>query len=299
VADPDTRVPYAAVLALIERAATALDDVSYGLRLGASYGLREGGLLGFVLLNSPTLSDAIANLQRYFRVVGDGEELEVEWDGPHVAVRFREADFAMRGARHNSEYIAAILVRAFREMTRKRLSPVRAEFMHGRPNAKIAYDQYLGCEVRFHAVWDALIYDAEAIRLPVIGADDRLLKVLERACRQILGPAPKKRDLVKDIRKLMTERLTKGHFRIDDVARDLGMSSKTLERRLADKDETFTELLGAIRRDLARHYVRETDFRLDQIAYLTGYSEPAALVRAFKRWTGTTPMQYRAAQDHS
>jgi AraC-like DNA-binding protein len=104
---------------------------------------------------------------------------------------------------------------------------------------------------------------------------------------------------VKDIRKLMTEWLTKGHFRIDDVARDLGMSSKTLERRLADKDETFTELLGAIRRDLARHYVRETDFRLDQIAYLTGYSEPAALVRAFKRWTGTTPMQYRAAQDHS
>lgn len=293
VADPDSRVSYAAVLALIERAAAALDDVSYGLRLGASYGLREGGLLGFVLLNSPTLSDAIANLQRYFRVVGDGEDLEIERSGPHVAMRFREADIALRGARHNSEYIAAIIVRAFREITRKRLSPVRAEFMHGRPNAKVAYNQYLGCEVRFHAEWDALIYDAKAIRLPVIGADDKLLKVLERACRQILGPVPKKRDLVNDTRKLMTERLTTGSVRIDVIARDLGMSSKTLERRLADKDETFTELLDTIRRDLAQHYLRETDFRLDQVAYLTGYSEPAALVRAFKRWTGTTPMQYR------
>lgn len=59
------------------------------------------------------------------------------------------------------------------------------------------------------------------------------------------------------------------------------------------KGETFTELLDRIRRELAEHYVRETDFRLEQVAYLTGYSEPAALVRAFKRWTGTTPMQFR------
>ena len=293
VADPDARVPYSAVLALIERAATALDDVSYGLRLGASHGLREGGLLGFVLLNSPTLSDAIANLQRYFRVVGDGEDLEIERSGPCVAVRFREADFNLRGARHNSEYIAAIIVRAFRDMTRKRLSPVRAEFMHGRPNAKVAYDQYLGCEVRFQAEWDALIYDAEAIRLPVIGADDRLLKVLERACRQILGPVPKKRDLVHDTRELVTERLTKGSVRIDDIARALGMSSKTLERRLAEKGTAFGILLDDIRKGLAIRYLGDTSFRLDQVAYLTGYSEPAALVRAFKRWTGTTPMQYR------
>jgi hypothetical protein len=62
--------------------------------------LREGGLLGFVLLNSSTLADAIANLQRYFRVVGDGEELEVERSGSQIALRFRETDFAQRGLRH-------------------------------------------------------------------------------------------------------------------------------------------------------------------------------------------------------
>src|SRR5262249_1674730 len=140
VVDPDARIPYAAVLALIERASTTLEDASYGLRLGASYGLREGGLLGFVLLNSPTLMDAIVNLQRYFHVVGDGEDLEIERDGPHMVLRFRETDPALRGLRHNSEYIAAIIVRAFREMTRKPVSPVRVEFMHGQPNAKIGYD---------------------------------------------------------------------------------------------------------------------------------------------------------------
>jgi AraC-like DNA-binding protein len=293
VADPDARIPYVAVLGLIERAASTLGDASYGLRLGAAHEARDSGLVGFVVLNSPTLLDAIANLQRYFYVVGEGEDIEVERMGSHVTLRFRETDRALRGLRHNSEYIAAVVVRACRDMTRKHISPVRAEFMHGRPNAKVAYADYLGCPVKFHAEWDALIYDADTMRLPVIGADNKLLKVLERACQKILGPAPKKQDILHDVRELVIDGLAKGAVHFDDVARELNMSSKTLERRLADRDTTFTELTDEIRNGLAKRYLTDTDLRLEQIAYLTGYSEPAALVRAFKRWTGTTPMKFR------
>ena len=294
VSDEGNRISYAAVIGLIERAATTLDDASYGLRLGAAYEARDGGMLGFLMLNSPTLLDALGNAQRYFRVLGEGEDLEVERTGPHVTLRFRETDKALRGLRHNSEYIAAILVRACRDMTRKRISPVRAEFMHGRPNPKVAYAEYLGCPVKFHAEWDALVYDTEAMRLPVIGADSKLFKVLERACRKILGPTPRKRDVLHDVRELVIDRLAKGTVQFDDVARELNMSSKTLERRLADRKTTFSALLDDARSGLAKHYLTDTDLRLEQIAYLTGYSEPAALVRAFRRWTGTTPMQFRA-----
>lgn len=294
VADPATRIPYAVVLGLIERAATTLGDASYGLRLGAAQEPRDGGLLAFVILNSPTLLDAIANLQRYFHVVGEGEEIEVDRTGQHVVLRFRETDPALRGLRHNSEYLAATIVRACRDMTRKRISPVRAEFMHGKPNAKVAYADYLGCPVKFHAEWDALIYDAETMRLPVIGADGKLFKVLELACRQILGPTPKKQDIVHDVRELMIDGLAKGTVHFDSIAGKLNMSSKTLERRLADRGTTFSALLEAVRCEIAKHHLSKTDVRLEQIAYLTGYSEPAALVRAFKRWTGMTPMKFRA-----
>ena len=294
VADPEARVPYAAVLSLIERAATLLGDPSLGLQLGASHEARDSGLLGFVVLNSPTLMDALRNLQRYFHVVGEGEDIEVERVGPHIVLRFRETDAALRGLRHNSEYIAAILVRACRDMTRKRVSPVRAEFMHGRPNGKVAYTDYLGCPVRFQAEWDALVYDAATMRLPVIGADSKLFKVLERACQKILGPTPRKRDIQHDVRELVIEGLAKGAVQFDAVARKLNMSSKTLERRLAERKTTFSALLDDARSGLAKHYLTDTDLRLEQITYLTGYSEPAALVRAFRRWTGTTPMQFRA-----
>ena len=294
VADPDNRIPYVAVLGLAERAATVLGDASYGLRLGAAQDARDGGMLGFLMLNSPTLLDALSNTQRYFRVLGEGEDIEIERLGPHAILRFRETDRELRGLRHNSEYIAAIIVRACRDMTRKRISPVRVEFMHGRPNAKVAYADYLGCPVRFHAEWDALIYDDDTMSLPVIGADSALLKVLERACQKILGPTPKKSDIVHDVRELVVDRLAKGTVNLDTVAAQLNMSSKTLERRLAERDTTFSAVLDDIRSGLAKRYLGDTDLRLDQIAYLTGYSEAAALVRAFKRWSGTTPMQFRA-----
>jgi len=294
VADPFGRISYAATLALIERAATVLGDASYGLRLGAAQDARDSGMLGFLMLNSPTLLDALSNMQRYFRVIGEGEDIEIERTAMQVALRFRETDKALRGLRHNSEYIAAIIVRACRDMTKKRISPVRVEFMHRRPNDEVAYAAYLGCTVRFRADWDALVYDIGTMQLPVIGADSALLKVLEQACQKILGPMPKKQDIVHDVREVVIDRLAKGTLQFERVAAELNMSRRTLERRLADKGVTFSALLEDIRSGLAKRYLSGTDLRLDQIAYLTGYSEPAALVRAFRRWTGMTPMQFKA-----
>ena len=296
LADPDGRVPYAAVLGLAERAATATGDASFGLRLGFSIDPRDSGLLGFVMLNSPTLLDALDNLRRYFRVVGEGEDFEIERGGPTVTLRFRETDPALRGLRQNSDYIAAIVVRSCRDLVRKPIAPKRAEFIHARPNHKVDYEGVLGCPVSFHAPWDALVFDKTTMDLPVAGADDRLLKALEAACAKILGPVPAKRDLVHDVRELMLDGLSRGTATLDATARALGLSAKTLERRLASHDTSFTKLLDALRADLVRQYLADTDFRLEQIAYLVGYSEPAALVRAFRRWTGTTPAAFRAAQ---
>src|SRR5439155_22276406 len=99
------------------------------------------------------------------------------------------------------------------------------------------------CPVKFRAEWDALVYDTETMRLPVIGADGKLFKVLELACRQILGPTPKKQDIVHDVRELVVDRLAKGAVHFDGIASEMNMSSKTLERRLADRGTTFSMLL--------------------------------------------------------
>jgi hypothetical protein len=113
-------------------------------------------------------------------------------------------------------------------MTRKRIAPVRVEFMHSRPNTRIDYETHLGCPVRFRADWDALIFEAETMRMEIVGSNDKLLKILEMACRKILGPAPKKQDIVHDVRSLIIDELARGGVHIDAVASKLSMSSKTL-----------------------------------------------------------------------
>lgn len=293
LASPEARIPYAAFMALIEAAALLLAEPAYGLKLGASHDVRDNGLLGFIALNSPTLRDALVNVQRYLAVTNEGTDAVLQSAGPVSALRFRDADPALRGLRHNSERVAAQFVKGAREMTQAKATPVRVEFIHVRPNERIDYEGILGCPVRFQAEWDAIVYSEETLRLPVIGADNRLLATLEGACRKIIGPRPAKNDIVHAVREYVVHRLAKGTAPFEDVARHFRMSSKTLERRLRDRDTSYRDLVDAVRCDLAKHYLTDTDMRLPQIAYLLGYSEPGPLVRAFRRWTTRTPMEYR------
>jgi AraC-like DNA-binding protein len=293
LASPEARLPYASGLGLIERAASLVGDPSYGLRLGASRDTRDLGLVGFLALNSPTLMDAIINMERYYKVVREGGELRVERNGAQVAIRFRAADPALRGFRQNSYFLAATVVRGCRDMTRQAISPIRVEFACEEPEAKVEHADILGCPVKFGAVWTTLIYAEETTRLPVEGADTKLLKILELACQKIVGPTPKKQDLVHKVRELIVEKLPRGSANIDAIADELNMSSKTLERRLAERSQSFSALLDETRCKAAKHYLEETNLRIAQVAYMAGYTEPAALVRAFRRWTGATPKQHR------
>ena len=294
VADPEQRIAYDALIRLVEAAARFAGDASYGLRLGAQRELHDRGLIGFVLLNSPTLLDALTNLQRYIRVVGEGEDFEIERAGPLVTLRFRETDPARRGLRHNSDYIAALLVSASRELTGQRISPVRARFIHPRPNQKVDYDIHLGCPIDHDAEWDSLVFAVDDTSRPVIGADARLLKVLEDACQRILGPLPARHDLPRAVRAIVLDRMSKGPPRLAEVAGALNVSAKTLERRLGDHGTSFGQILTGMRAELSKQLLADTDLRLEQIAYLAGYSESAAWLRAFRRWTGTTPTRFRA-----
>jgi AraC-like DNA-binding protein len=127
----------------------------------------------------------------------------------------------------------------------------------------------------------------------VIGADNRLLRTLEVACRRIVGPRPHKEDLVHSVREYVVQRLAKGAPAFADVAGHFNMSSKTLERRLSERKASYRDIVDSTRCNLAKHYLAETDLRLHQISYALGYAEPGPLVRAFKRWTDSTPMQFR------
>jgi AraC-like DNA-binding protein len=127
----------------------------------------------------------------------------------------------------------------------------------------------------------------------VEAADYELLKILKRYSRQVIGTRPKTKGLAFQVRELITALLPSGQPMIDDVARELGMGSRTLRRRLADQGLIYKEIVEDVRHKLALHYMRDKRISLKQMAYLLGYSDLAAFNHAFHRWTGSSPRDYR------
>jgi AraC-like DNA-binding protein len=147
--------------------------------------------------------------------------------------------------------------------------------------------------VRFDQPRTGLVFDSKVMDLPIHTADSDLRRILERYCREILGRRPAVQNLTYQVRELIANLLTTGEPTIDTVAREMRMSSRTLERRLSAEGLSYRRILDDIRRQLAERYLGDERLGLSQITYLLGYSEPTAFNRAFRRWTGVTPTQYR------
>lgn len=140
-----------------------------------------------------------------------------------------------------------------------------------------------------------MVFDASLLKYPIETADNELLKILEDYCQLILGARPIADDFVFKVQELVTALLPSGQPRIDVVAQEFGMSSRTLTRRLAEYGLTYKGLLEELRRKLAFQYLQDRRISVKQVAYLLGYSEVSAFYHAFQRWTGSSPVQHRLA----
>jgi AraC-like DNA-binding protein len=132
------------------------------------------------------------------------------------------------------------------------------------------------------------------LHLKLVAADHRLLAVLRHYCEDVLSRhAAQVPPLVEMVERLIVERLTKGEASLDAAATELGMSSRSLSRKLAELDTSFNGIVGSLRKDLALRSLQESNLSLTEIAFLLGYSEVSTFTHAFKRWAGKSPAAYR------
>jgi len=291
--DPDARIPYHKYAALLSLATDAMDDDCFGLRLGTSIVPKQAGVLGYILLNSATLGDALVNLLRYHRVLTDALR-------PDLKVGKKEAEFScviadpkVADKRQIQEFGLGILYNFCQLITGRDIRLNRVDFQHAETKEALTVRQVFGAPVRYRQAKNAIIFDAKLLDYPIETADNELLKILKRHCLQILGARPKADDLGFEVRDLITTLLTSGQPKIDAVAQELGMSSRTLTRRLAEDGLTYKGLLDEVRRKLALQYLKDRRISVKQAAYLLGYSEVSAFYHAFRRWVGSSPVEYR------
>ncbi len=290
--DPDAKIPFHKHATLLTLAAEATGDGCFGLHLGTTLHPRQAGVLGYVLLNSSTLGDALRNLMRYSRVLTEGVDFDFSVVGDEAVLMGSVADPLVQDERQVAEFGMGFGLRICELVTGTKVSPIRVEFRHNKPKEARTIRQSFGAPVRYGQERGALIVKRELLDHPVDAADNELLKILRRHCRQILGRRPKTKDLAYEARELITALLPSEHPKFDDVAQELGMSSSTLARRLAEHGLTYKGLLNDVRYKLALRYLNDR-IGVKQVAYLLGYSEVAAFSHAFHRWTGSSPGRYR------
>jgi AraC-like DNA-binding protein len=290
--DPDDRVPVATVHRLLEATAALTEDPDLGLKAARSTSLGDGGALDYLLNTSATVHDAISVAGRYMRLVNDTLTVRLEIDGENAWVRLDNTVVLPRAA---ADFQAGSLFwNHARRWLRDVLGQVTVAFTHDAPSEQREYELTFGpAQVRFSAPFMGFLLRRSHLAVPLERADPKLHGVIAKHARQAMSELPRAESVTERARTVAAKELARGNANAVHVATELGMSMRTLGRRLAEEGTTFKDLLDDLRRRLALHYVAGRDLPLADVALLLGFSETAAFHRAFRRWTAQTPLEYR------
>jgi AraC-like DNA-binding protein len=232
---------------------------------------------------------------RYSAVANDGVDLQVN-KGNLLRVRLHYSGVARHSDVHQIEFWMASLVRICRTLTGTNFKPIEIRIMHDRRKQVPEMEKLLGCAVRTGADVDEIIFSRESGEYPIVTADPYLNQLCERFCEETLARLGKKATSPLKVRveNAIATLLPHREMQFGAVAAQLGMSERTLARRLESEGHTFSRILDDLRLALARRYLAESDMSISEIAWLLGYSEVGNFTHAFHRWTGTNPRTERA-----
>jgi AraC-like DNA-binding protein len=290
-------VSLAVFVELLERGAEWLGDPHFGLTCAREMKIRTfGNLVGYLGLCSETVLEALRNMQRYAAIVADhlSIDLQVGKEAAVVTVNVHELDWI--GHRQLAEFGMGRIVAALRELTDRPLRPDRVEFAHPRGGRDKACERFFGCTVLYGQPRDRLVLAPAILGRPIAG-DPGLLVLLRRYSDTLVElkggrhPMP-----TADRVRLTTARLMpSGRARARDIAVEMGVSERSLRRRLDDEGTSLRAILEEVRKTHALSWLEQRTMSPKQAASLLGYSDASAFSRAFKRWTGRTPGRARIA----
>jgi AraC-like DNA-binding protein len=278
---------------ILEEAARATADDCFGLHFGEHFNPKDIGALVYVVLNSPTIASAIQNVERYLHIHNEAAKVSVSLEGEQGYLRFLLADLAIDSTRQHNEYSMAVTVNTVRFLAGSDWTPREVQFAHKAPAEISEHLRVFRAPVLFSCATNALVIEREFVDRQVPAADQRLYAILKRHVERILSEMPREDELLTAVKRAIAELMREGEPKITSVTKKLAMSPRTLQRRLNEQEVVFKTLVDDTRRRFAVDYLRGRKHTFTDIAFLLGYSEVSAFNRAFKRWTGRTPSDYR------
>jgi AraC-like DNA-binding protein len=272
--------------------ADALRDDWFGFHLAQAFDLREFGFLYYVAASSETLGHALQRLVRYSAIANEGLSLTY-LDGKNISLIFRYVGVSRHQDQHQIEFFMVFLIRLCRKLTGIQLVP-RVRLSHHRSGRYLELTKFFGGNIEFGASVDDVSFAPIIRQMTVISADNYLNKLLITYCEEALARQATRRGPFHTIvENTIVPLLPHGDATLPAIARRLGLSPRTVARRLTAESLTFSDVLQNLRVNLAWRYLDDNDLSISQVAWLLGYQEVSSFTHAFRRWTGKTPRQAR------
>jgi len=291
LADPEARYPVRSTARLWRLAVEETGDPCFGLEVARHVSPTTFHALGFSILSSSTLCEVFERIVRYFRFVSDAATMTFEDRGD----RYR---FAMRSASGEPpadeavDAFFALTVRLCRLLTDRTFAPLLVELRRPQPPAAAPFARCFRAPITFASSDNALILDKIACEQRLSGANPEVARSNDEVVARALGRMDQAR-FTDRVRAAIVERLPSGEPLQSEVARAVGSSTRGLQRKLAADGTTYAALVDDTRRGLAIAYARDSRYSLTEVAYLLGFSGGNNFTRAFRRWTGKSPSEYR------
>jgi AraC-like DNA-binding protein len=277
---------------VLENAASTLQFDNFGLTYGKEFYPQKLGLIGYIGLHSPTVEAAIANMVQDFpwhqrdtfiALADCGDCLRLDYQVRHGAILARRQD---------AELTMMLFLNLIRQAIGPHWSPRELHFEHPRPEQWHEHCKVFDAPVWFDQPRNSMLIPKIGLGRAMAGNDPMLLIVIREAIRRI-GAHNSTQEIVQKARSQINLLLGQGEIELQDVADGLGMSSASLQRKLAENGVSFSGLVEQVRKEMAASLLGQKNISVSHISHVLGYSEISAFSRAFKRWFGVSPRQWR------
>jgi len=291
--NPDLRVSHALVDRLLRGALVQSGERDLGLLAAEQVQPEHLDIVEYTARSQSTLRGAIEHSIRYYALLHDGFEadLQVMDDRAVFSIGFG----SLPVAECTLEFVLAVHIMAARRMTgMASLAPLETHFANPRPKTTLVHQRIFRSPLHFGQAQNAIVYPRAVLDAPLVGADLGLARVLERHAADALQKLGRSTSLPERVREIVRQDLTSGKLTADSLARRLGMSSRTLHRRLVSQSSSYRAILDDVRREIALRCLRDPQLSIREVGYLLGFTTGPAFHRAFRRWTGTTAASFRS-----
>jgi AraC-like DNA-binding protein len=289
--DPDSRIPYAARSRLMCHCAARTGCPHFGLLVGEQGGLQSLGLVGLLVKDSPDVGTALRNLVRFLHLHVRGAVTTLAIDGDVAMFSYETYQMGAEATDQVGDGAAAIMFNIMRELCGREWKPVEVRFVHRKPKDVGPFRRFFGVPLYFDAEQYSVVFSAASLNRRLPATDPALRRLLQKEISAI--ESEHRNDFPEQVRGVLRTALVTGHANASQIATLFSMSSYTLSRRLKSFGVGFQTLVDETRFEIARQMLESSAMEVSAIAALLDYANASAFTRAFRRWSGTTPAQWR------